>query len=399
MQHYRYLVIGGGMTAAAAVKGIREVDATGSIGMLTSEAHRPYARPPLSKKLWSGQTTVEKIARKIPDDINVRLGHTAQTLDAATKQVTDDQGEVYSYDKLLLATGGTPRRLPFGGDHIIYFRTLDDYERLRSLAEKHGKFVVIGGGFIGSEIAAALRMQGKAVTMLFPEAGITQRVFPPEIVSYINQYYRDKGVEVLSNERVNGLEGAGEHLTVLTESGRRIEANGVVAGIGIQPNVELAAAAGLEVNNGIVVNRMLQTSNPDIYAAGDVANFYDGALAVRRRVEHEACANGMGKAAGRAMAGDGSGDDSGESSGYDKSPMFYSDLFELGYEAVGEVDSRLETVIDWREPFQKGVLYYLKDQRVRGVLLWNVWGQVDAARELIAAGETMNQETLKGRLQ
>jgi NADPH-dependent 2,4-dienoyl-CoA reductase/sulfur reductase-like enzyme len=209
-------------------------------------------------------------------------------------------------------------------------------------------------------------------------------------VSYLNQYYRDKGVEVLPNERVNGLEGAGEQLALLTESGRRIEANGVVAGIGIQPNVELAAAAGLQVDNGIVVNRSLQTSNPDIYAAGDVANFYDGALAVRRRVEHEACANGMGKAAGRAMAGD--------ASGYDKSPMFYSDLFELGYEAVGEVDARLETVIDWQEPFQKGVLYYLKDQRVRGVLMWNVWDQVDAARELIAAGATVNQAALIGRI-
>jgi NADPH-dependent 2,4-dienoyl-CoA reductase/sulfur reductase-like enzyme len=249
---------------------------------------------------------------------------------------------------------------------------------------------VIGGGFIGSEIAAALAMQGKQVTMIFPDQGIAQRVFPPEVMSYVTQYYRDKGVEVLANERVNGLEGTGERLTVLTESGRRIESNGVVAGIGIQPNVALAQAAGLAVDNGIVVNHSLQTSNPDVYAAGDVANFYDGALGVRRRVEHEACANGMGKAAGRAMAGD--------ESGYDKSPMFYSDLFDLGYEAVGEIDSRLATVIDWQEPFQKGVLYYLKEGCLRGVLLWNVWGQVDAARELIAAGEPVTPEKLAGRI-
>jgi NADPH-dependent 2,4-dienoyl-CoA reductase/sulfur reductase-like enzyme len=206
----------------------------------------------------------------------------------------------------------------------------------------------------------------------------------------LNQYYRDKGVEVLAGESVTGVEGAGEHLTVLTQSGRRIEANGVVAGIGIQPNVALATAAGLKVDNGIVVNRALQTSHIDVYAAGDVANFYDGLLAVHRRVEHEDNANRMGRAAGRAMAGD--------AVRYDHSPMFYSDLFDLGYEAVGELDARLETVIDWQEPYQTGVIYYLKDRCVRGVLLWNVWGQVEAAKALIATGQTVTPEALVGRI-
>ncbi len=390
MKEYRYLIIGGGMTAAAALKGIREVDATGSIGLLTADTHPPYARPPLSKALWKGQTTIEKIMSKIPTGVDLHLGCTAQKLDVTAKQVTDSGGETYAYEKLLLATGGTPRRLPFGGDDIIYYRTLDDYLRLRSLAEQHQKFVIIGGGFIGSEIAAALAMQGKSVTMVFPDAGVAQRVFPPEVVSFLNQYYTEKGVEVLTNERANGLEGAGTQLVVLTESGRRIEANGVVAGIGIQPNVDLAAAAGLQVDNGIVVNSSLQTSRPDIYAAGDVANFQDNVLASRRRVEHEDNANRMGKAAGRAMAG--------ASVDYDTSPMFYSDLFDLGYEAVGEIDSRLQVVIDWQQPFQKGTFYYLKDQHVRGVLLWNVWGQVDAARALIRPGETVTPESLTGRI-
>jgi 3-phenylpropionate/trans-cinnamate dioxygenase ferredoxin reductase component len=184
--------------------------------------------------------------------------------------------------------------------------------------------------------------------------------------------------------------GSGQYLKVLTESGRRIEANGVVAGIGVQPNVALAAVAGLKVDNGIVVNRMLQTSHADVYAAGDVANFYDSGLGVHRRVEHEDNANQMGKAAGRIMAGD--------TTPYEHSPMFYSDLFDLGYEAVGELDSRLETVIDWQEPYQTGVIYYLKDQRMRGVLLWNVWGQVEAARALIAAGQTVTTEALSQRI-
>jgi NADPH-dependent 2,4-dienoyl-CoA reductase/sulfur reductase-like enzyme len=389
-QHYTYLIVGGGMTAAAAMQGIGQVDATGSIGLISSDTHPPYNRPPLSKKLWTGKTTLAKIMRKTPNHADLHLGRSAQRLDLAGKQVTDDQGEVYTYEKLLLATGGAPRRLPFGGEHILYFRTLDDYQHLRNLAEEHNKFVVIGGGFIGSEIAAALAMQGKQVTMLFPEPGIGQRIFPPEVVNHLNQYYRDKGVEVLAGESVTGVEGAGEHLTVLTQSGRRIEANSVVAGIGIQPNVALATAAGLKVDNGIVVDRTLQTSHAGVYAAGDVANFYDSLLQVHRRVEHEDNANRMGKAAGRAMAGD--------DAPYEYSPMFYSDLFDLGYEAVGELDSRLETVIDWQEPYQTGVIYYLKDQRVRGVLLWNVWNQVEAAKALIAAGQTVTPEALAGSI-
>jgi 3-phenylpropionate/trans-cinnamate dioxygenase ferredoxin reductase component len=390
MKQYQYLIIGGGMTAAAALAGIREVDAAGSIGLLTTETHHPYDRPPLSKKLWQGKATVEKIMRKTPDATDFYLGRTAQAVDLAGKRVTDDQGEVYTYEKLLLATGGTPRRLPFGGEHILYFRTLDDYQHLRHLVEKHKRFVVIGGGFIGSELAAALAMQGKQVTMLFPDAGIGQRIFPPEIVRYLNQYYRDQGVEVLAGERVNGIAGTGTSLTVLTQSGRCIEANGVVAGIGLQPNVALAIAAGLTVDNGIVVNATLQTSHADVYAAGDVANFYDSSLGMHRRVEHEDNANHMGKAAGRAMAG--------EAVRYDHSPMFYSDLFDLGYEAVGELDARLETVVDWQEPYQAGVIYYLKEQRVRGVLLWNVWGQVEAARALIAAGQMVTPAALVGRI-
>ena len=178
MKQYRYLVIGGGMTAAAALNGIREVDAEGSIGLLSTETHPPYARPPLSKKAWRDETVLAKITRKTPADVDFYLGHTAQTLNVAAKQVTDAHGEIYTYEKLLLATGGTPRRLPFGADQIVYFRTLDDFQHLRALAQKHDKFVIIGGGFIGSEIAAALSMQGRAVTMLFPEPGIGQRALP-----------------------------------------------------------------------------------------------------------------------------------------------------------------------------------------------------------------------------
>ncbi len=395
MPNYTYLIVGGGMTADAAVHGIREVDASGSIALLSAEGHPPYDRPPLSKKLWKGDP-LESIWRHTESQgVTLHLGRTVRHLEPQNKRVTDDQGAVYSYGKLLLATGGTPRRLPFGGEQIIYFRTLDDYQRLRALTQAGQHFAVIGGGFIGSEVAAALALNGKSVAMAFPEAGIGARMFPPALSTFLNDFYRQKGVEVLPGQRVNDLKMRGGQAVLKVRSAqgqgeRELVADGVVAGIGIQPNIELAQAAGLEVENGILVNASLRTSHPDIYAAGDVANFANPALGRRLRVEHEDNANTMGRLAGQAMAG--------RSVTYDHLPFFYSDLFELGYEAVGEVDSRLQTVADWKEPHREGVVYYLRDGRVRGVLLWNVWEQVDAARKLIAEPGPFRPESLKGRL-
>ena len=395
MPDYTYLIVGGGMTAAAAVEGIRELDSNGSIGIISAETHPPYNRPPLSKGLWKGKP-LQGIWRKTEDtQVTLHLGRTARQLDPAKKRVTDDQATVYRYEKLLLATGGSPRRLMFGGDEIIYFRTLDDYQRLRQLSAKGGHFAVIGGGFIGSEVAAALAMNGKQVTMVFPEAGICSRVFPRELSDFINSYFQVRGVETMPGKMIAGLEiRDGNHVLKVRDAHdqgeRELVADGVVAGIGIRPNVELAQAAGLEVKNGIVVDASLRTTHADIYAAGDAANFHNLLLDQRLRVEHEDNANTMGRAAGQAMAG--------EAVAYDHLPFFYSDLFDLGYEAVGETDSRLETVADWKEPLHEGVIYYLKTGRVRGVLLWNVWGQVDAARRLIADPGPFRVDNVRGAL-
>ncbi len=390
MPHYPYLIIGGGMTAAAAVHGIREVDPTGAIGVVGREHHPPYQRPPLSKALWKG-TPLDSVWIDIAGQgVELAPGRTAQVLDAEHKRVTDDQGSVYTFDKLLLATGGTPRRFPWGGDEVIYYRTLDDYQRLHTLAEQGQRFAVIGGGFIGSEIAAALAMHGKEVILLFPGAGIGEHIFGPDLSAFLNQYYQQHGVEVLPGNTAEGLERRGERLALKTARGRELLVDGVVAGIGIEPNTELARAAGLHVNDGIVVDALLRTSHPDIYAAGDVANFANPALGKRLRVEHEDNANTMGKYAGRTMAG--------TQESYDHLPFFYSDLFDLGYEAVGELNARLEIVADWKEPFREGVLYYVRDGRVRGVLLWNVWEQVDAARRLIAEPGPFQPADLRGRL-
>jgi 3-phenylpropionate/trans-cinnamate dioxygenase ferredoxin reductase subunit len=390
MPTYKYLIIGGGMTADAAVTGIRSLDPDGSIGLISDEDSPPYNRPPLSKKLWKGMQ-IEKIWRKAADsNAALHLRRKAVALDPGAKRVQDDQGTVYTYDKLLLATGGAPRRLPYGGDQIIYFRYLNDYYRLREISARGGRVAVIGGGFIGSEVAAALAMNGVQVVMIFPEATLGANIYPPGLSQYLTDYYRQKQVDIQAGEAVIGLEARNGHLALSTRSGSEIVVEGVVAGIGIIPNVELAQAAGLQVENGIVVDESLRTSSPDIYAAGDVANFYNPALGKRVRVEHEDNANTMGRAAGRNMAG--------AAEPYHYLPYFYSDLFDLGYEAVGELGRRLNVVEDWAAPNQKGIIYYLQDGRVRGALLWDVWGQVEAARQLIAEPGPFTPQDLKGRL-
>jgi NADPH-dependent 2,4-dienoyl-CoA reductase/sulfur reductase-like enzyme len=390
MKHYKYLIIGGGLAGDGATRGIREVDQEGSIGLISTEAAPPYMRPNLSKGLWKGRP-VEKIWRKTAERAELNLSRTATQVNPQTKTVEDDKGDQYTYEKLLFATGGTPKHLPLEASGIIYYRNFEDYQRLRTLADMREHFVVIGGSFIGSEIAAALTLVGKKVTMIFPGEAIGDNVFPLDLARYLNVYYREKGVEVLAGDSVASVQPEGDRHIVRTGSGRSIPTDGVVAGIGIRPNVELAEATGLKVEDGIVVNEHLETSLPDIYAAGDAANFFHAALEKRTRVEHEDNAVQMGKVAGRNMAG--------AIEKYTHAPMFYSDLFDLGYEAVGELSSNMRTIADWQEqPFKKGVLYYMDDGRVRGVLLWDVWKQVDNARALIMEKGSYKEEDLRGRI-
>jgi len=390
MERYKYLIVGGGMTADAAARGIREVDAAGSVGLIGAEPHPPYNRPPLSKALWKG-AALESIWRGTEAaSVQMHLGRRAVALDLAAKKVTDDRGEERGFDKLLLATGGTPRRMPSTSDRVLYFRTLDDYQRLRGLVGPGRRFAVVGGGFIGTEIAAALALNGQTVVLVFPEQTLGARPFPAELSAFLTGYYREKGVELMAGETVVAVEDQGPGLVVKTRSGKQVAVDGVVAGLGIRPNDELARAAGLEVDDGVVVDEHLRTRHPDVYAAGDVARFPSPALGERLRVEHEDAANTTGRLAGRAMAG--------APSAYRELPFFYSDLFDLGYEAVGILDARLETVADWKEPFREGVVYYLRDGRVRGVLLWNTWGQVDAARRLIGEPGPFRPADLKGRI-
>jgi len=390
MKHYKYLIIGGGLAGDGATRGIREHDTEGSIGMISMEPDPPYMRPNLSKGLWKGRP-VEKIWRKAEERAELHLTRKATQLDPNKKTVRDDQGDEYTYDKLLIATGGSPNHLPLENEDITYYRSFQDYKHLRAMTEQGDHFVVIGGSFIGSELAAALTIVGKKVTMIFPGEAISENIFPGDLALFINDYYRQKGVEVLTGDTVASVQKEGNRIMVRTGSGRAIEADGVVAGIGVHPNLDLAKEAGLTIDDGIVVNDRLETSVPDIYAAGDAANFFHSALGKRTRVEHEDNAVAMGKVAGRNMAG--------ASETYTHIPMFYSDLFELGYEAVGEMSSKMETIADWQEePFKKGVVYYMDDGRVRGVLLWNVWKKVDDARALMKEAGPFKERDLKGRI-
>lgn len=390
MPDYTYLIIGGGMTADAAVRGIRQIQTEESIGIISSESYLPYNRPPLTKGLWKGDPE-DGIRRGTPqDNVEVHLSCTATELDIQRRTVTDNHGRTYSYGKLLLATGGKVRRLANDVPGVIYYRTLDDYHALRASSGEGKSVIVIGGGFIGSELAASLAMNKTSVTMIFPGEGIGSVMYPPRLTYFLNSYYRQKGIELLTQETVEAIESAGGRFRVKTSSGKTREADAVVAGLGIEPNTDLAQAAGLDIDNGIVVDEFLRTSQHGIYAAGDAANFYNPALEKRIRVEHEDNANTMGEIAGNNMTGIGIA--------YKHLPFFYSDLFDLGYEAIGELNAKLEVIEDWKTEFQEGVIYYVSQGRVRGVLLWNRWGLVDEARRLIAEKGPIESRSLYGRL-
>jgi 3-phenylpropionate/trans-cinnamate dioxygenase ferredoxin reductase subunit len=383
MDAYRYLIVGGGMTGHAAAVAIRKRDPDGTLGMISAEPDRPYARPPLSKGLWLGKPEEDVWLRDVPG-LELHLGRRAVSLDTKAREVRDDRGGVWRYERLLLATGGQPRRLPSGGDRLVYYRTLQDYRRLR--AAQGRSVVVIGGGFIGSEIAASLAANGKEVTMVFPEEAIGARAYPRELAQAVTAYFEEKGVRVLANDSVAAVEERGDRTLVRTGKGHELLADVVVAGLGIRPDTALAEGAGIRCGDGIEVDERLETSAPGVYAAGDVARFPSRALGERIRVEHEDAALSQGALAGRNMAG--------ADERYTQVPFFYSDMFDLGYEAVGRLDARLDTVASWKTPFREGAVYYLEGGRVRGVLMWGIFGQVDAARRLIEGEGPVRREAL-----
>ena len=395
-QVYDYLIVGGGLAGTSAIEGIRELDTVGKILMICAEKHLPYDRPPLSKKLWLGKQKVEDIflhGQTFYDQhkVTLLLGVKVLRLDPSQRTVTTTNSDNYGFGKLLLATGSMARHLTIPGsdlEGICYFRSLDDYLHTRSVAAAGKSAVVVGGGFIGSELAAALSINKLNVTMIFPGATLCSRVFPDYLAQAMLRNFLEHGINVLTSDKPDSFSRNGDKFITHTENGKTIESDLVIVGVGVIPEIELAKSGGLQVDNGIVVNEYLETSDPVIYAAGDNAFFPYDALGQQMRLEHWDNSLSQGKWAGRNMAG--------AHTPFTYQPYFFSDLFEFGYEATGEVDSRLDTFADWQKENDTGVIYYLRDGKVRGVMLCNVWDKVEVARALVRKGESVIPEMLRG---
>jgi 3-phenylpropionate/trans-cinnamate dioxygenase ferredoxin reductase component len=383
---FKYLIVGGGLAAGSAAEGIREHDKDSTIGVLCSERFLPYDRPDLSKKLWFGKKQVHEVFRPKEEcfsyeGVDVRFGVKAVEMDLRDKTVSANDGHTYFYEKCLLATGGIPRRLDIPGWDlwdVCYYRYLDDYLRMRNASEGGASAVVVGGGFIGSELAAAFRINHVDTTMIFPEGYLVSRIFPESFGKTIQDYYVQKGVKILNNDIPTSFEKKNGKFLITTRNGHQVESDILLVGAGITPNMDVAKSAGLELSNGVVVNELLQTSNTDVFAAGDVAFFPYLALNQQMRVEHWDNAINQGRYAGRNMAGAGQP--------YDYMPYFWSDLFEYGYEAIGDINSSLETHPHWIEENSKGVIYYIRAGSVVGVMTVNIYGKMDAVREVLSAG-------------
>ncbi|RYB94781.1 NAD(P)/FAD-dependent oxidoreductase [Nocardioides oleivorans] len=397
-ESYDYVIVGAGVTAASAVKGIRSQDEGGTIAVLGSEPAKPLYRPDLSKDLWlSDDKTLadSDLSGDLDEDDAVDLvtDTTVTEIDPGAHVVRLADGTTVGYGKLLLATGAEPRVLGIDpGPRVVYYRTAADYDRLRAVATEGSHVVVVGGGYIGSEITSALVQNGVTVTLVLDVEDVQEAMFPRALAATLSKDFADRGVTIVHGSVEGGQEQDGG-VRIRLDDGTDITADGAVVGVGVLPRTGLAEAAGLEVDNGIVVDEHLRTSADDVYAAGDVASYPD-ALLGRRRVEHVDHAEKSGEAAGKAMAG--------SDETYDYTPFFWSDILDRGYEAVGETRSDLDLIEDWKDgEIGTGVVYYLKSGHVRGVLLWNVWDSVDQARELIAETKdapVADPESLRGRI-
>ncbi|MCP3423187.1 NAD(P)/FAD-dependent oxidoreductase [Nocardioides pinisoli] len=397
-QSYDYVIVGAGVAAASAVKGIRSQDGSGRVAVIGSEPDKPVYRPVLTKDLWlKDDETLEgsSLAGDLDEDEAVDLvtDTTVTEIDPGAHVVRLADGSTVGYGKLLLATGAEPRVLAVDpGPRVIYYRTAADYQRLRAVATEGSHVAVVGGGYIGSEITSALVQNGVQVTLVLDTEDVQEQMFPRALAATITKAFADRGVTVVHGSVEGGQEDDGG-VRIRLDDGTSITADAAVIGVGVLPRTGLAEAAGLEVDNGVVVDEHLRTSDPDVYAAGDVASYPD-ALLGRRRVEHVDHAEKSGEHAGKVMAG------ADEAYGY--TPFFWSDILDYGYEAVGETRSDLDLVEDWKDgEVGTGVVYYLKAGQVRGVLLWNVWDSVGKARDLIeetGKEPVADPETLRGRI-
>jgi 3-phenylpropionate/trans-cinnamate dioxygenase ferredoxin reductase subunit len=392
MKTYEYLIVGGGMVADAAARGIRERDTEGTIGILSADIDPPYTRPALSKKLWTDpEFTWDQVPLGTTEETGaeLHLETLVTAIDREAHTVTTADGDEIGYRRLLLATGSTPRTVSVPeDDRILFFRSAADYRRLRELTEIGGRAVVVGGGYIGAEIAAALVQNGVETELVFPSETLGGETFPAEIAARYEALFRDGGVELVPGARVEEVQPAGNRLHVVLEGGEERPADLVVFGLGAEPVTDIAEQAGLPVDDGVIVDEYLTTADDAVWAAGDIASYPDAILG-RTRVEHVDNANEMGAAVGRSMAG--------ERVPYTHTPYFYSQVFGTRWEAVGTLDPEKDPlVVDLGD--DRAVVYYRDDAGAPvGVLLWNVEDARDLARAVLVDGET-DAEALRTRI-
>jgi 3-phenylpropionate/trans-cinnamate dioxygenase ferredoxin reductase component len=390
MSEQTFIIVGASLAGATAAAELRERGFDGRVVLIGSEPDLPYERPPLTKDYLRGESPREK-ARVHPDgfyeqhEIELETGATATALDVSGRRLTLDDGREIGYDKLLLATGAEPRRLTVPGtdlDGVHYLRTLADADRLRERLTASERVVVVGGGWIGSEFAASARQLGLEVTLIDPLALPNERIFGAEVAAFYRDVHARHGVELRLGEGVEAFEGNG----VRTSSGALVTGDFVVVGIGVVPRAELAQAAGLEVQNGVVVDAALRTSNADVFAAGDVANAWHPFYGQRLRVEHWANALNQGPAAARAMLG--------EDVAYDRLPYFFSDQYEVGMEYSGYASDWDQVVFRGDASSGEFVAFWLKDERVVAGMNVNVWDVNEHVQALIRSRQVVDRVAL-----
>jgi 3-phenylpropionate/trans-cinnamate dioxygenase ferredoxin reductase subunit len=394
MSKQTFVIVGASLAGAKAAEELRTRGFDGRVVLIGSEAERPYERPPLSKGYLQGESHRESVFLHeegfyAQHEIELLMETTATSIDVGRSRVTLADGGELEYDRLLLSTGAEPRRLTVPGaelDGIYYLRTLADCDMLRERLVAGGHVVVVGAGWIGSEFAASARQRGVDVTVIDPQPLPNGRIFGPDIGAFYRDVHVGHGVEMLLDEAVESFEGDGA-VTKVHTSARVVECGFVVAGIGVTPRVQLARDAGLEVENGVLVDEQLRTSSPNVFAAGDVANLRNPFYEERVRVEHWANALNQGPAAARAMLG--------ETVSYDTIPYFFSDQYDVGMEYSGYVPTWDEVVFRGEPASGEFIAFWLREERVAAGMNVNVWDVNEQIQALIRSRAVVSVAALK----
>jgi 3-phenylpropionate/trans-cinnamate dioxygenase ferredoxin reductase component len=377
-----FVIVGAGLAGAKAAETLREEGYDGRLVLLGAEPERPYERPPLSKEYLRGETDreqayVHEAAFYDEHGIELRSGEHVVRLDPGRRELTLQSDEQLAYDRLLLTTGSAPRRLSVPGSElegVHYLRTLGDSDALRARLDAGGRLVVVGAGWIGCEVAASARQRGIEVTVIAPHSVPFARVLGSEVGAIYRDIHVDHGVEMLLGTAIAAIEGADRVERIRLNDGRMIDCDAVVVGIGATPRAMLAAAAGLAVHNGILVDERLETSAPGIFAAGDVANQLHPSLG-RLRVEHWDNALQQGPAAARSMLG--------STDGYARLPYFFSDQYDVGMEYSGHATDWDRIVFRGDPATREFIAFWLRDGRVLAGMNVNVWDVAETIQPLI----------------